>query len=131
MIVVKDLPQVQGDINMLTNSCLLGKILGELLDFKVIIAKTRSDWKNLIKWEVEYIALGNDWVFFCFLNQSNKSLVWSERPQNVQRELLVLIPWRPTFIPYLEELSRADLLIRIPITPRPLNRQEVSPITTI
>lgn len=109
MIVVKDLPQVQGDINMLTNSCLLGKILGEPLDFKVIIAKTRSDWKNLIKWEVEYIALGNDWVFFCFLNQSNKSLVWSERPQNVQRELLVLIPWRPTFIPYLEELSRADL----------------------
>lgn len=57
--VMEDLPQVQGDIKLLSQSCLLGKILGEPLDFKIIIAKTRADWKNIIKGNVEYISLGN------------------------------------------------------------------------
>lgn len=37
-------------------------MLGEPLDLKTIMIKTKNDWKNLIRGEVEYKSLGNDWV---------------------------------------------------------------------
>lgn len=50
-------------------SCLLGKILGEAVDFKTVIAKSKSDWKIYINREVTYVTLGNEWIYFRLTTQ--------------------------------------------------------------
>lgn len=54
-------------INMeeLKASCLLGKILGDLVPLHAIIHKTKYDWK-FIKGQVEYIDMVND-LYYTFL----------------------------------------------------------------
>lgn len=53
-IPLDELPQVQQDIEDLSKSCLLGKILGDPLDMRTIISRTKADWK-MVKGDVEYL----------------------------------------------------------------------------
>lgn len=108
-----DLPQVQVDMSELSDLCHLGKILGNPLDLKTIITKTIIDWK-VVRGDVEYLELGNCWLLFRFANSGDRQFVWNERPWHIQGELLVLLPWRPRFDTYNEELTSVDLWIRIP-----------------
>lgn len=55
-----------------------------------------------------------------FVNPSDLSLVWSERPWHVQGDLFVIQSWCPGFDPYLEEIQWVDLWIRIPRFPTEL-----------
>lgn len=81
-IILDELSQVQKDTNELSKSCLIGKMLGVLLDIRTIVAKTKADWKFLTG-EVDYLEMGNQWVLFRFANLSDMFLVWSECPCHV------------------------------------------------
>lgn len=118
---MEDLPQVQNDIKDLSEVGLLGKMVGKPIELKISITKTKQDWG---KDNVIYTEIGNDWILFRFANSGDKHIVWSERPWHVQGDLLVLIPWKPGFDPYNEEIDRIDLWIRIPKFPPELFNQE-------
>ncbi|XP_048492969.1 uncharacterized protein LOC125493553 [Beta vulgaris subsp. vulgaris] len=121
-----ELPQVQQNIEELTKTCLFGKILGDPLDMRTIISKSKADWK-MVRGDVEYHEIGNQWLLLRFANSSDRGLVWEERPWHMQGELLVLQPWRPFFDPFSEEIQNADLWIRIPHFPAELlNAQSVA-----
>ena len=121
-----ELPQVQLDIEELSNTCQIFKMLGEPLDLCTIISRTKADWK-MVRGDVEYLELGNQWILLRLTNTADRSLVWDERPWHVQGELLVLQPWRQFFDPLSEEIQNVDLWIRIPRFPAELlNAQSVA-----
>lgn len=91
-----DLPQVQEDIEELTKTCLLAKVLGDPLDLRTIISRTKADWR-MVRGDVEYLEMGNHWLLLRFSNHNDMQIVWNERPWHVQGELLVLQPWIPNF----------------------------------
>lgn len=50
------------DIEDLTKTCLVGKMLRESFDIRTIIARTKADWKSHMR-DVEYLEMGNgQWV---------------------------------------------------------------------
>lgn len=53
-IVLDDLPQVK-DIEDITKTCCVGKMLGESIDIRTIIARTKEYWK-FCKGDVEYLC---------------------------------------------------------------------------
>uniref|UniRef100_A0A803KNE4 DUF4283 domain-containing protein n=1 Tax=Chenopodium quinoa TaxID=63459 RepID=A0A803KNE4_CHEQI len=79
-------PQVQQDIEELSNTCLFGV----LLDLRTIITRTKANWK-LLKGDVEYLEMGNNWILLRFANPNDKQIVWNERAWHVQVEILVLL----------------------------------------
>lgn len=81
-IVLDDLPQVQKDNEDLIKTCLVGKMLGGSVDLRVIIARTKADWKfcNL---DVNYLEMGNGWVLIRFANTGDLFLVWPEKHLHV------------------------------------------------
>lgn len=78
-IILDDSPQLQQDIVDLSQSCLVGNMLGEPVDMRTIISRTREDW-NFCKGDVEYLNMGIHWVLIRFANPGDLYLVWSERP---------------------------------------------------
>lgn len=105
------MPQVK-DVEELSKSCLIGKMLGKPIDLRTIITRTEVEWK-FCKGEI----MGNHWVMIMFANSGDLCFVWCERPWHVQGELFVLQPWRAIFDPYIEELRWVDLWVRIPRFP--------------
>lgn len=101
-------------------------MLGEPLDIRIVMSRTKADWK-MVRGDVDYHDLGNQWILLRFANVADRNLVWDERPWHVQGELLVLLPWRPFFDPFSEEIEKVDLWIRIPRFPTELlNSQSVA-----
>ncbi|XP_010687069.2 uncharacterized protein LOC104901219 [Beta vulgaris subsp. vulgaris] len=94
-------------------------MLGEPVDLRTIISRTRADW-NFCKGDVEYLDMGNHWVLIQFANLGDLFLVWSERPWHVMGELFVIYPWRAHFYPFIEEIKWVDLWVRIPRFPTEL-----------
>lgn len=66
----------------------VGKMLGDPLDRRTFISRTKADWK-MIRREVEYHELGNQWLLLRFANSADRNLVWDELPWHVQGGLLV------------------------------------------
>lgn len=56
---MEDLSQVKGDIQLLSESCLLANGLGQPLDFKIIMSKTKNDWKHSLKGDAENLCQMN------------------------------------------------------------------------
>lgn len=96
-------------INMeeLKASCLLGKILGDLVPLHPIIHKTKSDWK-FIKGQVEYIDMVNDWIVLHFSNVEDKVLVYDNRPWHVNGLNFVIDNWVPFFDLYSTSIGRIN-----------------------
>ena len=87
--VVDELSQVQKNIEELSKSCLLGKMLGEPLDVLTFVSRTKAEWK-FVKGDIEFLEMGNHWIMLKFANPNDLFLVWSERPWHVQGELFLL-----------------------------------------
>ena len=119
VVIVYEVLQVQRDIQELSKSCLIGKMLDEPLDMCTIISRTKVEWK-FVKGDIEFLDMGNHWILLKFANPNDLFLVWSERPWHVQSELFVLQAWHPNFDPFLEELKWVDLWVRIPRFPTEL-----------
>ena len=56
--IMDELLQVQPDIEEFTMTCLFRKILGDPLDVRTIISKTKANWIT-VRGDVEYHELGN------------------------------------------------------------------------
>ena len=66
-VIVDELSQVQRDIQELSKSCLIGKMLGEPLDVRTIISRTKAEWK-FVKGDIEFLDMGNHWILLKFAN---------------------------------------------------------------
>ena len=107
---------LSNSIDEFTACCLLGKIWGESVPLPVMIHRTRNDWR-FIKGQVDYVDLGNDWIFIRFANSEDKGLVFDQRPWYVNGLNLVLLPWVPFFNPCNTLITRVDQWVRIPRLP--------------
>ena len=64
-VVVDYLSQIQKDIEELSKSFLVGKMLGEPLDVRTIVSRTKAEWK-FVKSDIEFLELENHWILLRF-----------------------------------------------------------------
>lgn len=58
-IVLDELRHVKKDIKYSSKSCLVDKMLGDLIDMRTIISRTKENWK-FCKGDVDYLKMGNN-----------------------------------------------------------------------
>lgn len=59
----------------------------------------------------------NGWMEFQFAGPLERNMVWERRPFHVFSQLLVLVPWQPSFDVNTARIERLDLWLKIPFLP--------------
>ncbi|KAL8153473.1 hypothetical protein V2J09_011233 [Rumex salicifolius] len=107
---------VRDNIVKLKETCLMGYVIGDPVEFSKLKAKLRSDWR-FVRGAFEVFERANFWFEIRFANPIDKRRVRDGRPYHVFNKLLcgyVDLPWVSSFDPFPEPISTVDIWIHIP-----------------
>ncbi|KAK9288077.1 hypothetical protein L1049_016523 [Liquidambar formosana] len=80
---------ISNDLKFLS---LIGKVFGEAVPLKVIMAKMTRNWYK-VKGDVIFTLMGNDFFLVWFMNDADYNFVWEKRPWYVEHQVFVLEKW--------------------------------------